>query len=343
MGKSSKKDLVFNEFKRRPTVRIPTGIILLDVLLNGGIPPGDYVEICSDSGLGKSTICLQIAKRYAVTQGWVLILDHEQGMTDELLESMSLLNLVNEEKVVILQPITYKDSETILDTLSEETLPSLVLIDSITAMLPDKDAVGIEDTSKSKTSKGKPKGKAIGVKARSEAEFMLKYKGWARKNGITFIFINQIRTKFTRSFIAYQDSAGGNAFKFYCDIRLFFRRVKDLTREEETFEGNKEVPYGNILEVVAKKNRGNRSHIPISIDVVFGKGVSNIKSMANVLISAGYVEQAGSYFKLEGLGEDKNVKGWSGLLEYVRDNKVVLREKINKIGTLLLTEGDSSG
>jgi len=115
---SKKQDTAFAEYKRKPTVRIPTNILLLDVLLNGGIPPGDFVELCSQSGLGKSTMANQIAKRYAKDIGWVLILDHEQGLTDELTASMNMDQYIDDGRIVILQPITYEDSQYILDTPS---------------------------------------------------------------------------------------------------------------------------------------------------------------------------------------------------------------------------------
>jgi len=341
---SKKQDSVFAEYARKPTVRIPTNILLLDVLLNGGIPPGDYVEICSQSGLGKSTMVLQIAKRYARDIGWVLILDHEQGITDEMTTSMKMDEFIEDGSIIILQPITYEDSQIILDSLDQSNLPSLIIIDSVTSMLPDKSAVGVVETKKQKTTKAdgtpiKPKGKAIGVKSRQESDFLLKYKGWARKKDITFIFINQTRMKFTKQFIAYEDSAGGNALKFYTDIRLFMRKTIDLKREENTINGPAQVIYGNTLEIVAKKNRGNRSHIPISVDVVFGKGVSNIKSVANILLAAGLVEQRGASFVLEKLGEDKNVRGWAGLMGYIKDHGPELKEKVKEIGKLALTGG----
>lgn len=325
-----RKNDIFVTFARKPTVRIPTNVLILDILLGGGIPIGDYVELCSESSLGKSTLTLQIMKQYAKLGGWVLILDFEQGITEELIDSIGLTDYIKDESIRILQPITYGDGEEILDSLNPEDLPSIVLIDSITSMLIDPELSVKKDGTKNR---------AIGLKSRCESDFLIKYKGFARKNGITFIFINQVRTKFTKSFRAYTDSAGGNALRFYCDLRLFMRKTQDLVRREQTLSGIKDVIYGNTVEMVARKNRGNRSFIGVPLDIIHGKGISNYKSVANVLISSGLVKQSGSYFKI--LIEDEiNVQGWKGLLKYVKENYAKLRILVKEKGLLKLTNGE---
>lgn len=334
---------VFEMYARKDTRRVSTGIIILDVLLGGGFPVGDYVELCSDTGLGKSTMAAQIARTYAKTEGWVLVLDYEHAWTDGLIETMNLGKLVDADYIRLLQPITYGDGEIILDMLPNDNLPSLIIFDSATAMLVDKQAVDVQAEIKTAKQAGDKKlkaGSGIGAKARSEAAFMIKYKGWARKNEITCLYVNQIRTHFTTQFKAYEDSAGGNAFKFYCDVRLYMRRTADIKRQENTIDGPQQVICGNEVKVRAKKNRGHRSHIDVPMEIYFGKGVSNYKSIANVLVGSGAVVQSGSYFKIDIGDTQMNVQGWAGLIEYVKSNTQYLKSYIQDQGLGVLTKGE---
>lgn len=339
---------VMEAYKRKSTERLPTKILKLDIILNGGIPPGDFVELASDSGLGKSTITLQLAKLYAKNYGWVLIMDFEQGITDEILISTGCMPYVDSEQIRIVQPITYNDGERILDSIEgEANYPALVVVDSITAMLVDKSAVdsfATQTAARSPTAMEKTRekvsvtaGSGIGAKSRCEASFLLKYKGWCRQKNITMIFINQMRTHFTAKFKAYSDSAGGNAFKFYTDIRLYMRKTVDIMRKEKTISGIMDVPCGNTVEIVAKKNRGNRSFVGTDIDVIFGKGISNLKSMGDILIALGHITQSGSYFKVAFKAHEESVQGWAGLNKWISENALEIREFISESDTVSLT------
>ena len=67
------------------------------------------------------------------------------------------------------------------------------------------------------------------------------------------------------------EAAGGNAQKFYMDIRLMMTRKDKLEKVTETIEGKKTVPYGAHALVWAEKNRFNRPYIEGVMTILYGR------------------------------------------------------------------------
>lgn len=321
------------ESKYKPTDSeiIPTNIIPLDLILGGGFPRGRFIEIASPSGLGKSSLMAHVARNFCSQGIRVDWFDFEHALTDSLKEGIGLLEHQESGLFTHFEPITYGDAEEILEGLEPSRYPVMIVIDSESSMLPDKALItSVADDA------------AMGIKARVSSNFLAKYKGWSKKNGIIIVFINQMRTKMEqrgRQFVVWEDSAGGNALKFYCDIRLRMRRVGDIVKEEETIEGMKKIIYGVEVVAWAVKNRNERSHIEITLPIIFGKGVSNLQIIKNVLINAGLVVQAGSYFKIsmENVFEG-NVQGNKGLNGFIKDNREAIDKYIKDNDLLFLVK-----
>lgn len=60
----------------------PTGSIILDAVISDGrgLPEGIFIELASESGCGKSTMCLHIAKKYCSQGKRVVYIDTESGL-----------------------------------------------------------------------------------------------------------------------------------------------------------------------------------------------------------------------------------------------------------------------
>lgn len=305
-----------------------TDIIPLDLVLGGGIPRGALVELAGPTGTGKSSVMAHVSKNLCSRGLKVDWMDFEHALTSGLKQGIGLQEYEERQLFTHLDPITYGDAEEILEGLGNE-LPDLIVVDSDVAILVDSSMdISIIDT------------QAIGLKSRVEAIFLAKYKGWVRKNNVTIVFINQMRTKFEsrgRSMIAIEDSAGGNAFKHYMDIRLRLKRTGDLKRKDSTIEGEKEIIYGAETALWAVKNKNVRSHIELSMPIIFGRGVSNMMVIKTVLVEAGLVVSSGSYFKINIPGVyEGSVQGNKGLNEFIKEKRKEVDEYIQKNEMLFL-------
>lgn len=317
---------LLNKFSSKSVEVMSTGIFYLDILLGGGIPRGKFIELASPSGLGKSTLMLTVSKNLCVDGYKVHWWDFEHALTEGLKEGVGIKSFEG-DNFIHLDPDTYGDAEEILDGMEEKDYPDLIVIDSETAMLPDK----LQNTSILTMEPG--------IKARMSANFLQKYKGWARKSQVTIVFINQMRTKINFLGNTTEDSAGGNALKFYCDLRLRGRRVSDLDREEMTPEGKKKIVYGVQAGLWAVKNREVRSHVELTFPIIFGRGVSNIQILKTLLVGNGFVVSAGSYFKVN-IPEiyEGTVQGNKGLIPVIREHREAIESMLLSSGCVELVK-----
>lgn len=213
-----------------------SGSVVLDAILGGGIPKGVFILWSAENGCGKSTGALHISRTYCIQGKRVLYLDYEGGVNLSQIEGIGLSDYYYDEKdnpngtFFLYQVQTYKDAENILDALMDKV--DLVIIDSITAMLTEKmKGSSAEDIQP-------------GQDSRVMSVFMKKYKADAMRLGVTWIMINQMRTHIRFMGVTTDEEAGGNAVKFYSDIRLQMKRAfkGTLEREEETAKGKSKVP-----------------------------------------------------------------------------------------------------
>lgn len=313
-----------------------SGSVVLDALLGGGIPQGVFILWSAENGCGKSTGSLHISKIYCMQGKRVIYLDYEGGVNKSQLDGMGLSKYLynpesNPEGLFYLYKVqTYRDAETILDEIMNDV--DLVVIDSVTAMLTEKvKGVSAED-------------QQIGVDARVMSTFLKKYKAEAVRNGVTWILINQMRTKIATGWgqVTHDEEAGGQALKFYPDIRLQMKRAYKgtLEREEETASGKQKVPFGALCTIWAAKNRYERPNIPLTMAIIFGKGIDNNFSYEEFLENTGVIKKSGAWFTVKMDGVDEKFQGMSRVISWINDNREKVRDYINSVGgyRLLMNE-----
>jgi DNA repair protein RadA/Sms len=121
------------EFSGPGELRKPTGIGELDRVLGGGVVDGSLVLIGGDPGIGKSTLLLSAASRFAARNGNVLYVSGEESAAQTGLRARRTGAV--EDKMWIL-------AQTNLDNILTEALqmlPAMVVIDSIqTVFCPEE-------------------------------------------------------------------------------------------------------------------------------------------------------------------------------------------------------------
>ena len=119
------KPQLLKDFSGPGELRKPTGIGELDRVLGGGVVDGSLVLIGGDPGIGKSTLLLSAAAKFAGRNGNVLYVSGEESAAQTGLRARRTGAL--EEKMWIM-------AETNLDNILAEALqmsPAMVVIDSI--------------------------------------------------------------------------------------------------------------------------------------------------------------------------------------------------------------------
>lgn len=296
----------FSELKSGSVVFDPTGSIMLDQLLGGGMPRGRTIEMFSEPGTGKTHIAAHLAESILEnTDGKVLYLEPETALLGDVDAQTAGVNVSDilrgrcrEEmgkRFALMTPQTYEDTEKLLTGEWERSKQTgemkqirkgffsdpklrLVIIDSITQLLPGECL-------------NKPIGDwRPGIEAQYQSAFFKKYKALAAKQGVTIWFITQLRVKLNFRGVTTKDGAGGFALKHGADVRIKAARIKSYKDEQ----GN--VVAGDIeLQAVKNKVAGNNR---VTLMLEYGKGVNNLAAYANMLGELGHLKQRAGWYDL---------------------------------------------
>jgi DNA repair protein RadA/Sms len=112
--------------------RLATGIAELDRVLGGGLVPGSVVLLGGEPGIGKSTLCLQLAANVAAAHGNVLYVSGEESLEQVRLRA-ARLGAVPSGLLAI--------AETRVEALAapwQEARPRLVLVDSVQTLRTER-------------------------------------------------------------------------------------------------------------------------------------------------------------------------------------------------------------
>jgi recombination protein RecA len=323
------KDLddLFSRFPSGEVVtKIDTGSISLNRIFGGGYPLGKYIQMYSDEGLGKTTIALTIAKALADNGYYTVYLDVEKALNAEILDGMEITPyvrqdgesieeiLANNRKIFIHKLDTFTEIEAIMQFYikmqqdmqkkGQDFRIGTFVFDSLTALLTESlMEKNIEEAT-------------IGVKARLQGALLEKYKSFMYANQISIILLNQKRMKIGTGWgeITKAVAAGGYALRFYSDI------IISLDREEWIQRADKQI-IGAKLKMMADKNKFVAPKLVYPIHIIFGKGVSNVMTVADTLVKDGKIRHSGSYwYPVSPEGEELKIQGEKEYRDWVKDN-----------------------
>jgi len=307
-----------------------TGSIVLDAIMGGGMPEGGFIELCSPSGVGKSTTMLHICRTMCDENRKVLYMDVEGGVNPNSLTSFGLDPHIYDSKLnpngnfILLNPSTYSDAQELMDfALDEKSGVKMIVIDSITFLLPtkrlDSDVEGVQ----------------IAIDAVTTTNFLKKYNAECMRKKVSVWLVNQMRTTIDSRTGGNVKSAGGLALEHTCQVRIKLRKKQALTKTVTTNISKEVVPYGSVVVAEAFKNRFAPPNRKMDMAVYFGRGISNIHTYKEMLQSKGLIKQGGAgYFKVnlyEGM-EPVSLRSAAAVDGYLSENIAQVQSLIDSFG-----------
>lgn len=283
--------------------KVPTGVLSFDEIFQGGLPRGKLIEFSSREGVGKSTMMLDVCRALCYQGHNCLYIDAEHGVTESMIDGIAVRPYLD-KNFFLLPTAKYAEISDILDDLLPRE-PTLVVIDSITAMKPSKlDDINVEDVQP-------------GLVSRLQATFLQKYTEFLGKYKVSMVLLNQMRTKInmTGRGQTTEGPAGGNAIRFYCDARFRIRKNETLT-----VDGNRDSqPWGAEVIIDPIKNRICPWQ-QVQATIIFGNGVSNVAFIRDRLQDKGLLQQSSSYFKFQTERVTETVQGRQAMMQLIKDN-----------------------
>ncbi len=265
-----------------------SGSLLLDKALGvGGFPKGRIIEIFGPESSGKTTIALQAIAEVQKQGGTAAFIDAEHALDPVYAKNLG----VNLNELLLSQPDTGEQALEICEALVRSEAVSIVVIDSVAALVPQAEIDGEMGDSH------------VGLQARLMSQALRKLSGTINKTKTTAIFINQLREKVGIMFGNPETTPGGRALKFYATIRLDIRRAEQIKNGDQVI-GNK-----TVIKVV--KNKVAPPFKTANVEIMYGEGVSREGEIIDLASEYGILEKSGAWYSYKGekIGQGKeNVK-----------------------------------
>ena len=284
---------------------ISSGCLALDIALGvGGYPKGRIIEIYGPESSGKTTFALQAIAEHQKLGGRAAFIDAEHALDPVYAKKLG----VNIDELLLSQPDTGEQALEICDALVKSNAISIIVIDSVAALVPQAEIDGEMGDSH------------VGLQARLMSQALRKLNGTISKTNTTVIFINQLRETVGVMFGNPETTTGGRALKFYSSIRLEIRKKEQLKLGDGV--------VGNRTTIKVVKNKVAPPFRSCEADIMYGEGVSREGEVIDLAAEAGIIDKTGAWYSYQGekLGQGKeNVK----LL--LKDNPELTQELETKV------------
>ncbi len=306
------KDIIFGMDEVVGNIeKISTTSLSLDIALGGGMPMGRLIEIYGKLSSGKTTLALTImANAIKQTGKPTLIVDVEHALDWVYMRNLGLTT----GNTKISQPESAEIAlEVMLKTIASGQF-SVVCLDSVAALLPKGQA------------DKKIGEKTIALVALLMSESCKKIANAASKTNTMVIFINQLRVSKEGSFFVDRPT-GGNALGFYISIRIKIKKDTEITSKN------------NIIGIISTgKVEKNKVAPPLklfSLNIIFGKGISEVEELVNLASEYEVVEKSGSWYKYK---EDQIGQGRTAVVDFFNCNPDILSKVKKDVRSLMESE-----
>ena len=268
-------DDVFSEKTTAPMPSISTGSALIDAEIgNSGLVLGRIHEIFGDTSSGKTTASTLIAAN-ALRQypdKYILYIDFEQALD---MRYAKLLGLdVEDDRVMIVQPSSAEEGLEILYNMISTGAVSLVVVDSIPAMLTKRE---LENGFEAET---------MAEKARFLSKAVPKLLGVLKITKSMVLFVNQVRDKI--SYMGGKTTPGGRAVPYYASTRIEMARTGVLTSSD--------IAYGQEIKAYIRKNKVGQPYGIIESKIIFGHGFDIVGETVDLAVKKDIIHRGGAWF-----------------------------------------------
>lgn len=270
---------------------VSSGSLTLDIATDiGGIARGKLIEMYGPESSGKSTITLHIIAEFQKLGIKCVLIDGEHSIDKKYATALG----VNLDELLISQITCMEEAYDVIQKLIESGEVGLIVLDSHTSLVPKVVIEGAVGDIK------------MAPSARLNSVALAKIHPLLSKYNCTLLAISQLRTNIG----GYGDPnipTGGNAWKFYSDIRMKVSKTLDKTKEL-----NK-----TIVEII--KNKCGVPFGKAEFAINWGTGIDRYQEIIDLAVDFGLFSRAGAGWTTLSDGTTK-LQGDEKVKEFLKDN-----------------------
>ncbi|GAA0149174.1 DNA strand-pairing protein [Lithospermum erythrorhizon] len=294
-------------FRTRRAPVVSTGSLNIDQALGiGGLPKGRMVEIYGQEASGKTTLALHIINEAQKLGGYCAYLDAENAMNPSLAETIG----VDMNNLLISQPNSAENLLSIVDTLTKSGALSVIVVDSVAALVPQLELDSCIDAS------------SEDIRSKMMTQALRKINYSLCNSNTLLVFINQVRAS-NRSPFNSRDSdlvtSGGNALRFYSAVRLRLIRKRLLK--------NMDKATGLRICVQVVKNKLAPAMAEAELSIKFGSGFCRESEVLELGCEHGVIVKDGGCYYIEGVSLNSEMEAEN----YLAANHRVLDKIVNSL------------
>ena len=302
---------VFATAKKMKYGVISTGSLSLDrALIVGGYVEGRLYEIWGQESAGKTTLAINglVQAQLKHKDKAVMVIDVEHRFDTNWAQQHG----VDLDRLIVVQPNTAEEVADQLKDANRSGLFSMIVLDSIGAMLPEKEM-------------DKDAGDAtVGLHAKLVTRMVKIAASTAYTTGTVVIFINQVRANIG-GYGADVDTPGGYALKHCSTGKFNVRR----TSKGQLLDGKDQV--GHLTTVKVERNSVATAYRSAEYALLYvptekygAMGIDTTLEAAQIGKETGIISLAGAWYT--NTLDEERYNGWEALLKGLRkDPEMVLR------------------
>jgi len=247
----------------------------------GGISRGRIYEFYGPNASGKTTLALLVIKAAIAKGHKALFIDAEHTLDPSLLASMG----IDPEKIMVITGYTGEDNLDIAETFMATGEFAICVIDSVSALQPAAEA-NLESFSDN----------TMGLQPRLMSRMCRTFTSLSARTKTTLILINQIRANIG-GYGNPETTSGGNAIQHHVTGRV---RVTGGGVKSRQLKNSKGEVVGHRMSVEITKNKLAPPFRSCEVELIYGKGFNIDGEILDLGVDMGFIDQAGSYFKIDG-------------------------------------------
>lgn len=289
-------------------VRRETGVLPLDLLLEGGLPRGRIIEVYGSYSTLKSYYAYKAIAAAQKRGEKVALIDYERSFDPEWGVELG----IDLTKLPISRPKTAEQGIGTMDSLIVQKY-DLIVWDSIAAAQPKqyREAAPGEDDAPAALAR---------VLSRGIPRLL------ANNKHTTCIFINQTRALIGQTaFGPKSTTSGGKAMGYYASLRMSFTRVGMITKEIKRWDGSTMVGaklvVGHRIQCTLEKSKVSKpySTCHFVFDLMTGS-VDDVGYLIGVGIESGMIKRTKTgHYTMPGI-HDKSIHGATAFREWLIDH-----------------------